>query len=294
MKIFKMLNLLYEDKAYYEDVVEIFKDEVDEKTVNHLQVVLNKTLNALRVFGIKVKKEGNKFRLDSSIYSIKFTPDDLKSLSILNDSAKNFPDDEVASDLKEVIHNILLRMDSDDRTAFDNYNSNYDFSFYHASLKKQIEECKKYCKQNHPLDIVYKNKGKEIRVKCSPKDVIYDSKMAYLEVCETIKNEKIIIALNNILSMMPLPCSSSPKEATSTVVYKLKNRLAKSYKPKDNEYIRDYNEDGSIIVVNKGEAFDQLLDRLMRYSYSCEIINPKTLRNRMIELINETLDNYNE
>lgn len=30
----------------------------------------------------------------------------------------------------------------------------------------------------------------------------------------------------------------------------------------------------------------------MRYTYNCEIISPKNLRHKMINLINKTLENY--
>ena len=79
---------------------------------------------------------------------------------------------------------------------------------------------------------------------------------------------------------------------TTTVVYKLKNRLAQTYKLKETETSEGLNANGELIVINKGEPFDKLLQRLMRYSYNCEIVSPKNLREEMIKLINETLNNY--
>ncbi len=68
--------------------------------------------------------------------------------------------------------------------------------------------------------------------------------------------------------------------------------VAKTYKIKENEYSDGYDEDGNLVVINKNEPFDKLLNRLMRYSYNCEIISPKPLRDKMINKINETLMNY--
>ena len=67
LKIFRLLNLLYEDKADYNSVVEIFKDDLNEQSTNNIQVVLNKYMNALKVFGIKLKKVKNKYKLQSSL-----------------------------------------------------------------------------------------------------------------------------------------------------------------------------------------------------------------------------------
>ena len=63
IKIFKLLTLLYEDKAEYNDVVEIFMDESYDQTPNNLQVNINKYFNTLKIFGIKVKKKKNKYKL---------------------------------------------------------------------------------------------------------------------------------------------------------------------------------------------------------------------------------------
>ena len=42
LKIFQLLTLLYEDNAYYSNVVDIFKDDCNEQSTNSIQVVLNK------------------------------------------------------------------------------------------------------------------------------------------------------------------------------------------------------------------------------------------------------------
>lgn len=292
MKIFKMLDLLYNDAAYYENVVNIFKDEISDQSLNNLQVVLNKYLNTLKVFGVKVHKESNKFILDNSLYSLKYTPDDLKSISILLNTVEKFPDKDIASNINNFIQNLILRMNSEDRISLDNYRGDYDFTFYHSNLRKQIEECKKICKENHIINIIYKKNKKQISIRCVPKEVIYDSKTAYLSVL--FKNEKIEIPLPSILSIISSPQIAPKQEVSNTVVFKLKNRLAKTYKLKENEYSQGYDENENLIVVNKGETPDNLLCRLMRYSYNCEIVSPKSLKNQMISLINETLKKYGE
>ncbi len=292
MKIFKMLDLLYNDAAYYDEVVNIFKDEISDQSLNNLQVVLNKYLNTLKVFGIKVHKESNKFVLDNSLFSLEYTPDDLKSISILLNTVENFPDKDISSNINDFIQNLILRMGAEDRISLDNFRGDYDFTFYHSDLKKQIEECKKICKENHVINILYKKNKKQISLRCIPKEIIYDSKTAYLSLLN--KDERLEIPLPSILSIVSSPQVAARHEVANTVVFKLKNRLAKTYKLKENEYLQGQDENGNLIVVNKGETSDKLLSRLKRYSYNCEIISPKTLKNQMISLINETLKKYGE
>ncbi len=293
MKIFKMLNLLYEDKAYYKDVVNIFKDELNEQSTNNLQVILNKYTNTLKVFGVKIKKEGHKFKLENSLCSIGYTVDDLKSISILINTSKDFPDKDISKNINEFVHNLTMRMNSQDRTTLENLANNQDFSFYYSDLRNQIGKCTQICKENHMVSIKYLKNKKEIeKSRCIAKEVIYDSKTAYLQIYDTSQNEKIDIPLPNILSLEETPQKVYQTELTTTVVFKLKNRLAKTYKIKENEYAKGYDEEGNLIVVNKDEPFEKLLSRLMRYSYNCEIITPVTLRNRMKALINDILKQY--
>ncbi len=292
LKIFRLLNLLYEDKADYNSVVEIFKDDLNEQSTNNIQVVLNKYMNALKVFGIKLKKVKNKYKLQSSLYSMNYTLDDLKSISILIKSVKTFPDEQITKDINDFLQSLLLRMDNYDKNKLNYLNQNYDFSFYYTNLREQIEQCEQICKENFSIDILFLKNNKEERCKCSPKEIVYDTKNVYFRVYDYNKRENIEIQLSNILSIAKLPQIANPTELTTTVVYKLKNRLAKTYKIKENEYSDGYDEDGNLVVINKNEPFDKLLNRLMRYSYSCEIISPKPLRDKMINKINETLMNY--
>jgi predicted DNA-binding transcriptional regulator YafY len=96
------------------------------------------------------------------------------------------------------------------------------------------------------------------------------------------------------LSIARLPQMVNKVEMSSTVVYKLKNRLAKTYKLKENEYSDGFDEQGNLVVINKNETQDKLLQRLMRYSFNCEIISPKALRQEMIKRINQTISQYDD
>ena len=294
IKIFKLLMLLYEDKADYNNVIEIFKDDLNEQSTNNIQVVLNKYINTLKVFGIKIKKEKNKYSLQSSLYSIGYNIDDLKAISILLNSVKDFPDSQITDEINEFVNSLTLRMNNEDKNKLNKINKNYDFSFYYSDLREQIKQCEQICKDKFIINILYLKNNQETRCKCIPKEVLYDVKNAYLRVYDSVSNTHIDIPISNILQISKLPQIANSNQLTTTVVYKLKNRLAKTYKLKENEYSDGYDKNGNLIVINKNEPFDTLLKRLMRYTYNCEIISPKYLRDEMINLINETLNNYNE
>ena len=77
-----------------------------------------------------------------------------------------------------------------------------------------------------------------------------------------------------------------------TIIYKIQGRLAKSYNLKENERLIEVKEDGSLIIANNNEPYDKLLKRLIRYDYCCVIERPKFIKERMMEMINDTLKNY--
>ena len=299
INIFKFLNLLYQNEADYESVYNIFKSDIieenevyDDKKLNNLvQVVLNKYINALRIFGVKIKKENNKFKLENSLYFSDYSLGNIKAISILSDAKDNIPDKDINKNISDLIDNILLRMDIQKRNILNSLLGKYDFTFYFTNIKDQIEQCKKYCKDNVLLEINYINKKKEEKCICKPKEVKYTIKTAILSAYDTKKKEIVEFALPNIISINVLPNRTTAFESSTTVVYKLTGRLAKTYKLKENEKL-DKKEEDSITIINSGEPRDKLFSRLMRYADLCKIITPKYIRSDMISLIDESIKNY--
>lgn len=294
LKIFKFLKLLYNNEAEYYKVCEIFQDEIKETSTNNIQVTLNKYINTLKVFGLKIKKENGKFILENSLYSINLQPIDLNAMCIIEQSLNNFPNKKLIDNVNNLLQEIKFRMDAKDKSKLHSMTnlSNYDFTFYYSNLKEQISECEKICSENFVINLIFIQNEEEKTCKCVPKEVIYDSKNAYLRVYDTITHTPIEVPINRILSITKLPQIASSSEMSTTVVYKLKNRLAKTYKLKENEYSEGFTPNNELIVINKNENPDKLLHRLLRYTYNCEIISPKTLRIKMSEMINKSINNY--
>ncbi len=295
IKIFKLIKLLYEDKADYQSVIDIFIDDFNEdQTTNNIQVVLNKYLNTLKVFGLNVVKENNKFILKNGLYSIPFSNDDLISIGILTKLSENFPDKDISQNIRKLLQELNFRMDESHKNKLKNISKNYNFSFFYSNLEDKIDYCKQICKENFVVVIIYLKNNEEVKFKCTPKEIIYEPEGVFLKVYDPISHENINIPITNILTISKQPQIANSTELPTTVVYKLKNRLAKTYKIKENEYSDGYDKDGNLTIINKNEPFDILLKRLMRYSFNCEIISPKHLRIKMLEQINKTLEQYKD
>ena len=64
------------------------------------------------------------------------------------------------------------------------------------------------------------------------KEILYEPQEVYLRIYDIVKRENVDIPISNILSIIKQPQIANSTELTTTVVYKLKNRLAKTYKVK--------------------------------------------------------------
>lgn len=292
IKIFKLLELLYEDKAEYKDVMEIFSSDEEDAEKQH--VTLNKFLNTLKVFGTKVKKINNRYEMQNIPFALKFDMDDLKSINFLEKVIAILPSSKNKDCLNEFLKSIEARFDDKTKLKFKEIssNDNKDYKFYYSNLKEQIEECEKYCHSEYKLTIKYFEKNKEVTTVCNAKELIFDNKTAYLRIYKINENVFNDIMITNIISIEQLPTKKNEKEPTQTVTFKLKPELAKIYSLKEGERIEEYCEDGSMIVINQSEPIDTLLKRLIKYDYECTILRPYSLRNKMKEMINDTLKNY--
>lgn len=292
VKIFKLIKLLYEDKAEYNPVMEIFAG--DEPDAEKQHVTLNKFLNTLKIFGIKLQKSNKKYSTQNLPFSVNFDLEDLKAISLFAQVAKNLPEGQTKTNLENLVTFLRTRFDDNAQIAFENINShdNRDYSFYYSSLRAQIELCESYCNSNFKIALTYFDDGCEISTFCNAQQVIYDNKKAYLRIFKIAEQEIKDVDIANILEMKYLPSPKQEKEIAKTVVFRLKGHLADAYNLHEDERVIEFAKDGSILVVNNKEPVDSLLKRLMRYDSDCVIEGPKELRNKMKLMINKTLKNY--
>lgn len=294
IKLFKFIIMLYEDKAYFKDVIELISDGKYDGTSN-THVTLNKYLNALRIFGIKVKKIKNKYHLLSPMDKITFNYQDIKCIEILKKAVELLPSGINKQNLDTVIQNIEFRYDDATKEIIQaNTNSETQHSkFIKYDMVEQIKLCEKYCQDKQKLEILYTDQNNNnINIICTPLETIYLKRQVCLRAIGNNGSRIYEIPVDLIKSAKQLPTSSSSINMPTTIVYKIKNRLAKNYRIREWEKLETVEPDGSKIIINKNEDLNILLRRLMRYSTECEVISPKFFKEEMINLINKTLSNY--
>ena len=294
IKLFEFIKMIYEGDVEFKKVIDHVSNGKYDGTSN-THVTLNKYLNAMKIFGIKVKKINKKYHLLSSLYKLKFNPDDIKSINILKEAGAVLPDGKNKTNFESFIRSLEMRFDESAKSLeqiADN-TQNLNLSFYHSEMSEQIKQCEKYCQDKQKLEIIYTTeKGEAINLLCSPIELLYQKRKIYLKALGNNGSRVYEIPIETIQSVKQLPISNSGQSIPTTIVYRVKNRLARNYKLRDWERLDKIEADGSHIIVNKNEDLHMLIKRLMRYGTECEICSPKFFKEEMIERINSTLENY--
>jgi len=294
IKMFALLKLLLNDEAEYSAVMDIFADEAGNND-STLPVVLNKYLNTLKIFGIKVLKVKNKYHLLNMPFNIDFTAGDLKSIMLLKSAAEILPGAKSKEHLEKFIQSIEMRYSENAKSLANSLASKMprDLSFYFSKFRDQILECERLCSEKKKLEIVYEFNNVETTIICSPKEVKYQNRKVCFSVLNQLSRQVFDIPIDNIKSIKQLPILSAAKDLTTSVVFKLKGRLAEAYKLKEWEYSNGRDFEGNLIVVNANEDPDVLLLRLMKYGENCTVLTPKFMKDRMRELLDKVIANYN-
>lgn len=295
IKIFTLLKLLLDDEAEYSKVMNIFAEEA-KKDNSTFPVILNKYLNTLKIFGIKVQKVKNKYYLLNMPFNIDFDADDVKCIQLLKSAVDILPGVKSREHLEKFINAIELRYSENTKSIASSVKTNvhHDLSFYFAKFHDQIMECEALCNEKRKLEILYATNDKKITIICTPKETKYQNRKVCLSVYNQLSRQVFDIPIDNIISIKKLPTISTAKDSNMSVVFKLKGRLAESYKLKEWEYSNGYDDEGNLIVFNSNEDPDALLSRLMKYAENCVVMTPEFMRNRMFDLIDKVLQNYDD
>ena len=295
IKIFTLLKLLLNGEVEYSEVMNIFAEEASTNN-STFPVIFNKYMNTIKIFGVKVKKVKNKYYLLNMPFNIDFSADDVKIVHLLKSAAEILPNTKNRETIKAFIKSIEMRYSEYAKSYANSLNSDVqlDLTFYYSKLRDQIIECEKFCAEKKKLEIVYVSNDDEITIICSPKEIKYQNRKVCFSVFNQLSRQVFDIPIDNIKSIKQMPTVSTSKDVSMSVVYMLKGRLANSYKLKEWEYSNGYDAGGNLIVVNSNEDPDVLLSRLMKYAENCVVLTPKFMKDRMRELIEKVLENYNE
>lgn len=295
IRMFDLLKLLSKGTADFSDVINLFKDD-EGKLTQKSNVTLNKYMNTLKIFGVDIKKDKNKYYLMKMPFSINLDENGLYSVALIKSALNYMPNNQNKIIIEKFLDDLQRRYDYSTQKleVIISKFRNYDLSFYFKKFEKQIADCEKYCQDGLKLEVCYfsEEEKKDLDMFCVPLEVKYQKNLVSFCVYNPLQGQIIELPMGNIKSVKQLRMKSGKTKTCTSVIFKLKGDLAKRYKMREHEYSKGIDKDGWLVIVNSGEDFHSLSTRLLKYDEDCVVVTPKYLRENLMKTIDKTLKNY--
>ncbi|MBR2526496.1 WYL domain-containing protein [bacterium] len=296
-RVFETLKFIIKQPAGVSDIQKYLESlNINEGKV-YSKGVIYKYITTIKFAGIDVARNKCKYEVKNLPFKLPFSDEDYKTIILLEDIISQICEKNLTKSVKKLIYTLKMRS-SISESKISELKKEYKPIKLDVPTEKQIkiiEKYEKFCNDKLKLSIDYQNiYGEKCKLKAEPIEVKFENNQIYLYLYCELTNDFIELNSNQIIKIiqMPTKCSTTQKQKLAhTTIFKLSDKLAKRYKPRNNEIITQADE--NIIITNKTEAKNKLLPRLLRYGTFCEVQSPKMERNKIKEMIAKTLSNYN-
>ena len=277
MQVLKTLNALLEGDFKMEELIDYLNSKESYPIFNNS--VISKYINTLRYCGMSIPKINNHYYVVKIPFGLKLEENEITLLGVIHEVAKETLSTKSLKIFDRFIEK-LNRFSNKKIARIDKKDYKISFELFARAIK-----------QRKKVNLIFKNKYELTGI---PLSISYENGKTFFNVFNKRIRKIDISRLSGIRTLNDK--FSEPSDNSLTVVFKLKGNLAKRYQIR-NEYETLVNMpvgENEIVVANKGEDKEVLLSRLMRYDNKCEILTPKSYRDDMKQLIEDTLKNYGE
>lgn len=290
-RMLEVLKILCKKPLTAQEMLFFLEDVTDN---SYRKELILKYINTLKLLGLDIVKVDGKYLLNRSLESIDFDKNDLSLMKFIQRYVSKIP----SKDLQDNISDSLNVMERNFSSKTTNLINNFHIKSYKITKPtfaycENIKKIEQYCKDELKIELTYKsNIDKSEQKYClAPIKIVYKKEKAFLIAFNLDTKEYKEFWIKNIMEVKQLPQKHTQCLPIS-ILFKLKNRLAKSYVLKPNEVVLEYGKD-FLIISNKGEDKEMLMKRLLRYYDQCEILYPKAYREQMVNII-ECMENLYE
>lgn len=275
MQVLKTLQVLLDGNYTMTDLIKKLNENEKKPLFNHS--VVSKYINTCRYLGIDIPKIHNKYFVANLPFGLDLSGRDLELLEKLQivsaetfsiKNAKSF--ENFISNLSKYSNKNIAKVD-------------------HKTTKMCFELFDKAIAEKRKIRFMYKAKSS---IECIPLGIVETTDRTYYNVLKKNNKEKLI-ATDRVAGIEILDQRFIQNFAGQVAIFRLTGDLAKRYTPRDHEQVT-INDDGSIVVSNKGENKELLFSRLLRYDTCCELLHPRHYREEMKQLLEDMLENYGE
>ena len=297
LRVLEILKMLIKEPMSDENLIKSIEN-IDNIENIYTKETLTKYFNTLEMVGLKINKnrEDGKYYLKNFPVEIFLEENELKLLCLLDGYVKCLYQRSIELPFLSLKRNLIS---SFSKETLSDYKSIKAMSKIKSDVnmlcsESAIRRLEKYCVDGQKLKIGYlskTNKSTEIHI-VEPKHIFYELDKAYLMVYnpKLVRNQKLLI--QNIIHIVQLPQKVNFVSNPNTVVFELKDRLARSYKLKEGEKVINHTEN-NLVISNSSEDKAVLFRRLLKYGESCKILQPTEVKREFISFVDEILNNLN-
>lgn len=275
MQVLKTLQVLLQGNFTMQELIEKLNVNEDEPIFNNS--VVSKYINTCRYCGIEIPKIHNKYFVTKMPFGIDLTPNEMGLFEKLQKVVR----EEMTSKNNKLFDIFLEKVN-----RFSNKEIvKVDKETYHF-ISELFETA---VKEKRKIKLMFKSRAEMI---CIPLKIAENKGKTFFNIF--YKNKERMIASNRISGIEILSQKFTLNFSDQAVVFRLTDALAKRYSLRANEQLMISEDDGAIIVSNRGENKEILFSRLLRYDRYCEIISPKIYREEMKEILDNAISNYED
>ncbi len=288
LKVIEILKLLSKKDVSERDIEEIIY-KLNKKSCS--AETIQRYINTLKYAGLDITKstKTGKYHLENQPFSIKLNDRELKALSFLDNYVSGLNNKKLSAEFETFFNDLSKYFTEDLKQKYHKLKQNNTnrsiYSYKH--LEDKINTFENLCKDNQRTEIVYE--GGETYI-TEPKELIYDKNCVYLLCYIPSDACNKMFLIDKITSYKQLPTKSGGGNFLNTAVFECRGRLAKNYKLKPSERIINSSSD-SVIISNAQEDKEVLLRRILKYGENAKIIQPKSLNEEMVKMINKMIQN---
>ncbi len=292
IRILEILKILLEKDVSKQELIEKIKNNPLFESVYTNEAFI-KYFNTLEILGIEMNKNKKVYSIKKALSCVQLSKEEKEVFVELISYIEKLHDKDIENSLKEAFSRILKFLEMDEKIEIEdilnrsNNNCIYTKDNFMSSLESFLAE-------KQQISISYK-KNETIIDSCvvELKEIIEKNGEVILVCYDASKGRNKKILASSVVSIKQLPRKISNKEYLNTVVFRLRGRLASSYKLKKSEKLVDFSSD-CITISNAAEDKDVLLRRILKYGENCEIIQPKSAREDFVIMTENILKNLQE
>ena len=275
VQVLKTLQVLLDGDYTMQELIKKLNSEEEYPIFNNS--VISKYINTLRYAGIEIPKIHNKYSITKMPFGLDLSIDEANLLKNLQIVVNN----EMPKKNRKIFDGMVDKINR--------YSNRKIVRVEPEQFKFSFEVFEKALHQKRKVKLLFKNRTELMGI---PMKISELGGKTFFHVFN--KRERSIDASRLAgIEMTSEQFVSEIRSDNYSVVFTLKNQLAKRYELREHETeIFSDRANGKLTVSNKGENKELLFSRLLRYDINCEIETPKTYREDMKNLLDEMLKNY--